>query len=360
MKKKQLHIIAPYPQGEAPSQRFRFEQYLDFLTENNFEIHYHAFHTKKSWERLYQKGQFVQKAFDLGYNFLRRGILLFRLIGAKNIFMHREMTHIGPPIFEWILVKLLRRKYIYDFDDAIWIPNYSQANKAFQKAKCYWKVKYLIKWAEQVSAGNDFLANYARQFNGKVAVIPTTIDTHHHHTKEVNHETQPIVIGWTGTHSTMHYLDFVVPVLQKLEQEFNFTFKVISNKKPNYALKSLVYQDWKESTEISDLAEIHIGIMPLVLDAWSEGKCGFKALQYMALGMASIVSPVGVNTNIIEQKKNGLIAATVEEWEQALRLLLENKNLRQELGKSAQLSIQQSWSVEAWKVHYLKLFSDGK
>lgn len=356
MKVNKIHIIAPYPKGEAPSQRFRFEQYLHFLENHHFEIHYHSFHTQKSWNRLYQKGKIIQKTLDLNYNFLRRWILLFRLIGAKHIFMHREMAHLGPPVFEWILVKVLRKKYIYDFDDAIWIPNYSAVNARFQKLKCYWKVRFLIKWASKVSAGNDFLANYARQFNQQVEVIPTTIDTQNQHTARVDQEAKPLVIGWTGTHSTMHYLDFVVPILRKLEGEFDFRFKVISNKKPDYELRSLVYQDWNAETEMNDLAEIQVGIMPLVLDAWSEGKCGFKALQYMALGMAGIVSPVGVNTRIIQNRENGLIAETTEEWEQAIRLLLTDEALRKSLGQRATLTIQQAWSVDAWKENYLQLF----
>ncbi|TSJ39866.1 glycosyltransferase [Fluviicola chungangensis] len=358
MKLKKLHIIAPYPRGEAPSQRFRFEQYIPFWEEHGFEIHYHSFHTHKSWNRLYKKGLFLQKFFDLNYNFLRRWILLFRLIGAKHIFMHREMTHLGPPVFEWVLVKVMRKKYTYDFDDAIWIPNYSSANARFQKLKCYWKVPYLIRWASKVSAGNDFLATYARRFNSAVEVIPTTIDTQNQHTARVDHHKKPVVIGWTGTHSTMHYLDFIVPILRKLETEFNFQFKVISNKKPDYELKSLVYQDWKQETEMQDLAVIQIGIMPLVLDAWSEGKCGFKALQYMALGMAPIVSPVGVNTQMIQHGINGFIAETTEEWENGLRILLENETLRMELGQQALKSIQQKWSVEVWKENYLTLMEN--
>ena len=355
VKLNKLHIIAPYPKSEAPSQRFRFEQYLDFLEKNGFEIHYHSFHTLKSWKRLYKKGLFIQKFLDLNYNFLRRWALLFRLIGAKHIFMHREMAHLGPPVFEWILVKVMRRKYIYDFDDAIWIPNYSAANARFQKLKCYWKVPYLIKCASKVSSGNEFLSNYAGRFNSQVVIIPTTIDIQNQHTQLVNQDSNPVVIGWTGTHSTMHYLDFIVPILRKLEHEFDFKFKVISNKKPNYDLKSLVYMDWKEETEIEDLAEIQIGVMPLVLDAWSEGKCGFKALQYMALGMAGIVSPVGVNTKIMQHGTNGFIAETTEEWENALRILLENGSMRKELGKNAVKSIKEQWSSEVWKAHYLNL-----
>jgi glycosyltransferase involved in cell wall biosynthesis len=355
MKLKKLHIIAPYPKGEAPSQRFRFEQYLPFLEEKGFEIHFHSFHTSKSWHRLYQPGQFSLKTIDLCWNFIRRGLLLFRLIGAKHIFMHREMAHIGPPIFEWMLAKVLRRKYTLDFDDAIWIPNYSDANARFQRLKCYWKIKYVIRWAAKVSAGNDFLVNYAKQFNPNVLLIPTTIDTQGHHNLEVKHEEKKIIIGWTGTHSTMRYLEPIIPVLKKLETEFEFEFRVISNKQPNYDLKSLHYQDWKLDSEIEDLATFQIGLMPLVADQWSEGKCGFKALQYMALGSVAIVSPVGVNSTIVQHGENGFIATQPEEWESLLRKLLIDAPLRKQIGKAARKSIEDKWSVNAWKNDYLNL-----
>jgi glycosyltransferase involved in cell wall biosynthesis len=353
---KIIHIIAPYPQGEAPSQRFRYEQYLTYLQEDHWQIRYHSFHSNRSWRRLYQPGKFGLKSLDLAFNFLRRFALLFQLIPAKHIFMHREMTHIGPPIFEWILVKVLQKKYHYDFDDAIWIPNYSQANKAFQRTKCYWKIPKLIRWAASVSAGNDYLASYASQFNKRVQVIPTTIDTDNQHNQQVNPEKTPLVIGWTGTHSTMHYLMPIIPLIEKLEQEYPFEFHVISNQPPSFQLKSLRYKAWNLETEIDDLAQIQIGIMPLVRDQWSEGKCGFKALQYMSLGMASIVSPIGVNTKIIQHEHNGLIAESLEEWEHALRLLINNLEQRKHLGNEAVKSIQKHWSVRAWKETYLELF----
>lgn len=359
MKEKlKIHIIAPYPKGEAPSQRFRFEQYLTFLEENGFEIHYHGFHTLTSWNRLYKKGQFLLKGLDLIWNFIRRWGLLFQLITAKNIFMHREMAHIGPPIFEWILVKVLRKKYIYDFDDAIWMPNYSSVNAKFQKLKAYWKVKKLIQWADKVQAGNQFLADYALQFNKNVQIVPTTIDTKNHHIQMCDHNKNPVVIGWTGTHSTIHYLDFLLPILKHLETTFEFEFLVISNKNPLLPLKSFRYLEWNGETEIQDLSTIQIGVMPLIEDDWSKGKCGFKALQYMSLGMATIASPVGVNTSIIQNDENGFLAESVKEWESALQNLLIDKELRSEIGLRARKTIVDNWSVEAWRKIYLAQFKN--
>lgn len=355
MRQRKLHIIAPYPRGEAPSQRFRFEQYLNMLENNGVRIVFHSFHTPNSWKRLYQPGKFGLKLLDLCWNFMRMWGILFRLIGAKDIFIHREMAHLGPPVYEWILAKIWRKKYTYDFDDAIWIPNYSAANAKFQRLKAYWKVPYLIRWANKVQAGNAYLANYAKQFNANVAVVPTTIDTEHVHNVLVDPSKRPLIIGWTGTHSTMHYLEPIFPLIQKLEQEFEFEFHVISNKQLELPLKSLRYKDWNQDTEIADLTQFHIGLMPLHEDQWSSGKCGFKALQYMALGAVAVVSPVGVNTTIVQHLENGWVADSLEEWETSLRTLLQDDNLREKIGREARKSIEAHWSVNAWKEYYSQL-----
>lgn len=354
-----IHFIVPYPKGKAPSQRFRFEQYLDYLTENGFEIQFHSFHTDKSWKRLYSEGNTFLKITDLCYNFFRRKLLLFRLIPAKHIFIHREMAHIGPPVFEWILAKVLRKKYVYDFDDAIWLPNYSETNARFQKLKAYWKVNYCMKWASQITAGNDYLADYARKFNSNVSIIPTTIDTENLHNLTTDFEAKKVVIGWTGTHTTMHYLTEIIPIIEELEKTYSFEFRIISNEAPTFKLQSLKYVPWNKSTEIDDLAQLTIGIMPLKEDQWSNGKCGFKALQYMSLGIATIASPVGVNTQIIQDHSNGLLASTLDEWQHALQELLSSAALRKELGLNGKQTVIEKYSVLANREEYLNLFTQN-
>lgn len=357
MKNPNIHIIAPYPIGRAPSQRFRFEQYIDFLKQYQYQVHFHAFHSEKGWELIYKQGAFIQKSFYLASCFLKRLALCFRLINAQHIFIHREMSHLGPPIFEWILVKILRKKYIFDFDDAIWLPNYSDVNQKYNRFKCYWKTKYLIKWADKIVAGNEFLADYARQFNNNVQIIPTTIDTENHHHLTVSHTTEKVVIGWTGTHTTIHYLTPFFPIIQELEKTHDFEFHVISNEKPSQQLASLVFKKWNKSTEIEDLAQIHIGVMPLTQSDWAAGKCGFKALQYMSLGAVAVVSPVGVNSKIIQHEKNGFIVSNADEWKKTLIRLIENRIERKHIGANAQKSIVEEWSVQKWTASYFELFN---
>jgi glycosyltransferase involved in cell wall biosynthesis len=353
---KKILIIAPYPHNEAPSQRFRFEQYFDFLRDKNISWEFRPFLDKKTWKKLYAEGNVFAKMFGVLQSFLKRFFLLFTLWKYDFIFIHREASHIGPPIFEWLIAKVLRKKYIYDFDDAIWLPNYSESNASFHKLKMYWKVNYCMKWAYKVTAGNEYLANYAAQFNKNVQIIPTTIDTINHHNLQTDYDVQKPVIGWTGTHTTMRYLDFLVPVIAELEKKYDFDFTIISNEAPTFPLKSLKYIKWNIDSEIKDLATISIGVMPLVQDIWSEGKCGFKGLQYMALGIPSLMSPVGVNNQIIDHGVNGFLLTTEEEWKNCLEELLKNATLRKEIGLRGKQTILERYSVLANQDKYLNLF----
>lgn len=353
---KTLYILAPYPKGYAPSQRFRFEQYLEFLEDNDYTINFYSFLTAKIWHKLYLKGSFIYKVFGFILSFYNRWILIFKLRKADAVFIHREVAQIGPPIFEWIIAKMMKIKYIYDFDDAIWLPNYSSSNAYFHRLKAYWKVKYCIRWAYCVSVGNEYLANYARQYNENVIVIPTTIDTMNHHNLLTNYESKIINIGWTGTHTTMHYLNELIPNLRKLQNKYDFQFLMISNEKPDYDLSNFSFVRWNKDSEVKDLSELSIGVMPLSADKWSEGKCGFKGLQYMALAIPTIMSPVGVNTEIIEDGVNGFLAASEDEWFEKLERLIQDKELRKAMGKAGRQTVVEKYSVEAWKGEYLRLF----
>lgn len=352
-----IAFLFPYPHGTAPSQRFRFEQYFDFLKEKGIEYQLYSFLDNKTWDILYKPGHKVAKVLGILMGFLRRFALMFQLSKYDYVFIHREVTPIGPPIFEWIIAKILNKKIIYDFDDAIWIPNTSATNSIVAGIKWHGKVASICKWAYKVSCGNEYLCNYAREFNSNVVYNPTTIDTVHLHNILSNHVAPKPVIGWTGTHSTMMYLDEIVPVIEKLNLKYDFDFVVISNKAPDFQLPNLKFVPWNKSTEIADLAQIHIGIMPLTEDAWAKGKCGFKALQYMSLGFPALVSPVGVNSIIVENGKTGFVCNNVDEWEQGLEILLQSAEKRKEFGANARLFIEQNYSVNSNKNNFLGLFA---
>jgi glycosyltransferase involved in cell wall biosynthesis len=354
-------FLTPYPLGQAPSQRFRFEQYLDILRAHGHTYRLAPFLSDATWRILYKPGQATRKALGILSGFGRR---LGHVLAAPSydfVFVHREVAPLGPPILEWLLAKVLRKRIIYDFDDAIWLANTSEANRMAAGLKWHHKVDSICRWAYKNSCGNDYLAAYARQFNPNVVINPTTIDTVHLHNQVRNQSASgSLVIGWTGTHSTLKYLLPILPVLAQLEAEGQeFEFRVISNQPPNFDqhLRSLRFMPWQKATEIADLLTFHIGLMPLEDDPWAQGKCAFKALQYMALGIPALVSPVGMNTEVVQNNMNGYICHDSADWLRCLRQLLTDAKHRQQLGKAARTTIEQRYSVTANTSNFLELFT---
>ncbi|MGI4873444.1 MAG: glycosyltransferase family 4 protein [Janthinobacterium lividum] len=354
-------FVIPYPPGRAPSQRFRFEQYLDLLSAHGHQYQLAPFLDEATWRILYQPGQTGRKVLGIVAGFGRRLATLLAATAYDYVFIHREAAPLGPPVLEWLLAKVLRKRIIYDFDDAIWLPNTSEANRMAASLKWHHKVDSICRWAYKNSCGNTYLAAYAHQFNPRVVVNPTTIDTVHLH-NQVRDQLAPgsLVIGWTGTHSTLKYLLPLMPVLAQLEAEgLAFELRVISNQPPEFdqLLRSLRYVPWQKATEIPDLLTFHVGLMPLEDDQWAKGKCAFKALQYMALGIPALVSPVGMNTEVVTDGYNGYICREPAEWHQRLRQLLTDAPHRQQLGQAARATIEQRYSVVANTPNFLRLFS---
>ncbi len=347
----------PYPAGIAPSQRFRYEQYLNVLQQNGFEIDQRSFWSEKTFSILYSKGKFIQKTLGLLWAIFKRYLLLFKISSYDFIFLHRELSPVGFPFMVWIIAKVFRKKIIFDFDDAIWIPNVSKSNRLFSLFKVYSNTRRIIRLSYKVSCGNDYLCEYALQFNKNVVYNPTTIDTVHLHNKQRVLNKEKFIIGWTGSHSTMQYINEVVPVIKKLEKEFPIEFHVISDASPDIDLACLKFKKWNKNSEVDDLLSFSVGIMPLKHDQWAEGKCGFKALQYMSLGIPALVSPVGVNTTMVDHDVNGFYCRNEEEWELYLRKLITNKDLLEKISSRTRTKVEEKYSVQSNTENFLQLFS---
>lgn len=355
-------ILAPYPTAKAPNQRFRFEQYLPFLEKSGIRFDYRPFWNEEVWDIFYQPGHFRIKFLGLLQGIIRRKLMLVQLHKYEYVIIHREAMPVGPPILEFMIARIWKKKIIYDFDDAIWIKNYSEANKGIARwLKSHQKVGRICHYSYKVTTGNEYLATYAKRFNPNVTVIPTTIDTdsYHNRIKEVQKEGE-FVIGWTGTHSTIAQLREIESELAELQKTIDFDLHFICNADPAFTLVNYQYKPWNYSTEIEDLLKFDIGIMPLRNTDWERGKCGFKALQYMALGIPVVASAVGVNCEIITDRKDGYLIPPdhPELWIARLKDLLQNNDLRQQLGTAGRQTVVQRYSVESNKEKYLRLFKN--
>jgi glycosyltransferase involved in cell wall biosynthesis len=356
-KNKKIAFLCPYPFDTAPSQRFRYEQYLPYLTEADFKYQIFPFLDPGTNSILYHKGFIFRKMFGILKGFFLRWVCLPKLLTYDYVFLHREACPLGPPFIEWVITKILRKKVIYDFDDAIWKTDAEDRGALVNLIKNPGKINSLIRWSYKISGGNEYLCSHAKKYNRNVICNPTTIDTEKLHNKIKDQHSESIVIGWTGTHSTLIYLTPLIPVIGILEKKYDFNFIVICNKKPDFILKSLVYVPWIKKSEIEDLLKFNIGLMPLEENEWTLGKCGFKALQYMSLGIPALVSPVGVNKQIVTHGKDGFLCESEKDWLEHLSFLIENEQARIEMGKDARKKIQDQYSVTSNKMNFINLFS---
>ena len=208
--------------------------------------------------------------------------------------------------------------------------------------------------AALVIAGNEFLANYALNFNKNVIIIPSTIDTEKYTIKEAKAEKE-IVIGWSGSFSTIEHFETAKEALKAIKDRYNdkVVFEVIGD--PNYRcdILGIIGKAWDANTEVEDLQYFDIGIMPLPDNEWTKGKCGMKGLQYMAAGIPTIMSPVGVNSKIIEDGENGFLAATTEEWINKLSLLIDSAELRKKFASNGRKEVERKYSIDANKEKYI-------
>lgn len=353
-------FVVPYPLKRAPSQRFRVEQFFPVLEDAGIHYRVESFLTESGWQALYRSGSAWQKILAVGGGFFRRFLMLFSGLSSYDfVFLHREATPVGPPLIEWLLAKVWHKRILYDYDDAIWMPDPSGFNRAGW-LKNYGKVGRICSWSYRVIGGNEFLCAFARKQGAAVTCIPTVLDEHWGNGQVKQHGDHRPVVGWTGSFTTLFYLNELVSVLQKLERELSFDFLVIADQDPTLPLKNYRFVPWKRESEREDLLRIDIGVMPLTNNSWSEGKCGFKLIQYYSVGIPAIASSVGVNKQIISSASIGFLCSTPEEWEQALRQLIGSVALRAQMGAKGRENVMDHYSVRAQRDNFLGLFSRGQ
>ncbi len=359
MRKGRVLFIANHRKNRSPGQRFRFEQYIDYLSQSGFECEISFLLSAKDDRFFYSTGNLIPKIVIYFKCLYKRFKDIKKAKNYDVIFIFREAFFTGTTFFER-RVRRLPIKIIFDFDDSIWLPNVSPANKNLAWLKNYAKTSKIIKLSNLVITGNQYLANYAMQYNANVKIIPTTIDTSYHKQKKQKSKSDKICIGWTGTSTTLKHFEYILPVLIKIKEKYSnkVYFKMIGEEKYSNNTLAITSVKWDIATEIEDLSELDIGIMPLPNDEWAKGKCGFKGLQYMSLEIPAILSPVGVNAEIIQDGINGYLADTEEEWIRKISILIESEELREKLGKAGRQTVIEKYSVEANRQKYLDIFND--
>lgn len=262
----------------------------------------------------------------------------------------------GTSFFEIQFSK--RSKLVYDFDDSIWINTVSKSNRWFSFLKNANKVGRIIRFSDYVIVGNSYLAEYARQFNENVRIIASTIDTDVYSMKGTANE-KTVVIGWSGSFTTIEHFKIIEPVLLKIKMFYRsrVRFMVIGDESYVNSDLNIIGVAWNAESEVFDLHKMDIGIMPLPDDEWTRGKCAMKGLQYMGAGIPTVMSPVGVNREVIQDGENGFLAATDEEWFLKLSALIDSIELRKKMAVNGRETIEKKFSVKVNAPFYLKILN---
>ncbi|HVH43910.1 MAG TPA: glycosyltransferase [Labilithrix sp.] len=343
-----LLVLVSKAPGLSPGQRFRLEQWAPRLLANHdIELDFVPFESPRLTELLHQPGQRSKKAAWVLYDFARRLVPVVRARRYDGAVVFREAALIGPAVYERVLSRMGVPMF-FDFDDAIWHPSQiSKANGVFSRLHFFGKTSTICRLSSAVLAGNEYLASYARKVNANVFVIPTSIELDRYPVQSEAKDESRFVVVWSGSLSTLAHFEHAREPLERLAKKRPVTVKVICNEPPARPIEGAenVFVPWTERGEAEALGAAHAGIMPLPDNEFTRGKCGLKALQFMAVGRPVVTSPVGMNSDHIRSGENGFLAATTDEWVDAFDKLAASRELRARIGAAGRKTVEEGYSA---------------
>ncbi len=344
-----LLVLVQKPLGLSPGQRFRLEQWSPYLARaHGIDLVFDVYESPRLTQILYKPGHLLEKTkLCLQDTWQRRTVLQTSRV-FDGVVVYREISILGPALYERLLAQA-GVPLIYDFDDAIWSrKGYVTNNGLFAWLKFPKKTASICRLAKSVTVGNHYLADYAKQYATDVTVVPTTIELDAYPVQPPLPFEEPFTVVWSGSHTTLAHLRILCEALENLAQRRRVRLRIISDQFPDWKIHGVETEQvpWKSETEAHDLGQAHVGVMPLPDNPFSGGKCGLKALQYMAVARPAIVSPVGVNVDIIHPWENGVLASSHAEWVEALDRLAGDPALRARLGEVGRRTVEQDYTAQ--------------
>ncbi len=333
-------VFFPVGGPRGPSSKYRC-----FLVEKHLKKHGIKTLIKKPFQP-HPNDSKVKKVLYHVANTLKRCIDVINTEKDDIIFIHIGMADYGSPIPEFITKKILKRRMIFDYDDAIYL-------LSTQKLRLEpWRTNSKIGWSDIVLAGSHLLYDYALKFNDNVFLIPTSVDTELFKPIKTAKKDDGIIIGWVGGPSTIKYLKVLEKPLEALGKKYSIELRVYGvwlnkNEVPSFAnIKLRIIEEWLEPEALSkEISKFDIGVMPLFDTEWEKGKCALKALEYMAMGIPAVCSAVGENNYVIENGVNGFLCRNEDEWVEALEKLIIDKELRERLGREGNKRVLERYSI---------------
>ncbi len=339
-------VMTPYPYGTVAGPRSSFELWERVLGEAGIELDYSVFETDRLHEILNEPGRSLEKAKEMFKGYGRQFGALKRLGGYDAVLVNREAALAGPELIERLAGR--RVPVIYLLDDPLYIPYRSPANGFLSYLKFFGKVGRLCALSTTVIANSPSNVDFARRHNGNVWEIPSVVDADIYDGWKPKQEPRDkVCIGWTGSATTVGNLQVIRGPLAKLGSRDDVRLRFIGGE--DFDLPEVPHEarTWNPDTEVEDLRDFDVGLLPLPLTDWTPHKFYLKLVQYMALGIPAVARPLGSNPIVIEDGENGFLADSDDEWVALLERLVEDRELRERLGKRAAEDAHRKYTLQA-------------
>ena len=337
----------------GPSSRYRLYQFLPHFQDAGIECRVDPLFGATYFSILQVRSSVLQTCLKIPYVmarfFKRLGTLL--TLGRRDVIViEGQLFPYAPPLIERVLA-WLRYRLVFEMDDAIYLTRGHQR-----------KMPVLFRMASGVIVGNNRLAAYAAQFTSRVKVVPTVVDTARFLPQPVEgaaRRTQgddPITLVWIGLACNLKHLNVLAPALRRLQERYRVKLRVVCSEPPVLPGVDIEFRSWEWQREVEDLQHATIGVMPLEDTEWARGKCGLKLLQYLAVGLPAVASPVGVNSEILVNGENGFLASTEHEWYERLDSLCRDPQLRTRMGQAGRRTVETRYSLAVWGPRLVEVY----
>ncbi|GAB1722752.1 MAG: glycosyltransferase [Nitrospira sp. CR1.1] len=329
----------------GPSSRYRVYQFLPHLQQSGIDCHVDPLFGATYFSILQVRSSVLQTCLKIPYvlaRFLKRLGTLLTLGRRDLIVIEGQLFPYAPPLIERLL-RWLRYRLVFEMDDAIYLTRGHER-----------KMPVLFRMAMGVIVGNDRLAAYATQYSSQVTVVPTVVDTERFAPRPLRPTAasdlvdDPITIVWIGLAYNLKYLNVLAPALRRLQERYRVKLRVVCSQPPVLDGLDIEFRSWEWRREVEDLQDATIGVMPLEDTEWARGKCALKLLQYLAVGLPAVASPVGVNREILVNGDNGFFASTEQEWYERLESLCRDPQLRARMGQAGRQTVETRYSLAVW------------
>ncbi len=290
----------------------------------------------------YLESEGIEATVSLYPRTLKENIQFFSTLPQFDILFLQRKRFNQPRL---ALLRKRAKRIVYDFDDSVMYRN-SKAKDPISQTRRRRFIQ-MIKASDFVIAGNEFLKSQVLPIHSNVEVLPTPIDQKRYHLRRPFEPKERVTLGWIGDHGSIHYLMKMKPVFENLGKKYPFVdLKIVCDTFFDCEQMKVIKKYWSSEEEVSDLQSFDIGLMPLVDDPWSWGKCGLKIIQYQGVGLPVVCTPVGINRDLVEDGINGFYALAPEEWEEKLSILIEDPALREKMGMEGRRRVLDGYTLQ--------------